>query len=128
MATGLDTLRSRVEVGTKNRISLVRHRIPFKEFTNGNHVNPRLTLNLGAIVRHMCSFWSKGSPDLTTKPGLPFFALTLFFGSLFTPEQHPLVSEALLTISGSVRNTATLLEVLVATKMPPLAGLDPVSA
>jgi hypothetical protein len=28
--------------------------------------------------------------------------------------QHPLVSEALITISGSVRNTATLLEVLVA--------------
>ena len=43
-------------------------------------------------------------------------------------EQHPLVSEALITISGSVRNTATLLEVLVATKMPPLAGLDPASA
>jgi hypothetical protein len=42
--------------------------------------------------------------------------------------QHPLVSEALITISGSVRNTATLLEVLVATKMPPLAGLDPASA
>ena len=35
-------------------------------------------------------------------------------------EEHPLVSEALITISGSVRNTATLLEVLVATKMPPL--------
>jgi hypothetical protein len=32
-------------------------------------------------------------------------------------EQHPLVSEALLTISGSVRNTATVLGVLVATKM-----------
>jgi hypothetical protein len=32
-------------------------------------------------------------------------------------EQHPLVSEALITISGSVRNTATLLEVVVATKM-----------
>ena len=42
--------------------------------------------------------------------------------------QHPLVSEALITISGSVRNTATLLEVLVATKMPALAGLDPASA
>ncbi len=39
-------------------------------------------------------------------------------------EQHPLVSEALLVISGSVRNTATLLEVLVATKMSPLSGLD----
>ncbi len=35
-------------------------------------------------------------------------------------QQHPVVSEALLTISGNVRNTATLLEVLVATKMPPL--------
>jgi hypothetical protein len=32
-------------------------------------------------------------------------------------EHHPLVSEALLTIAGSVRNTATLLEVLVVTKM-----------
>jgi hypothetical protein len=42
--------------------------------------------------------------------------------------QHPLVSEALLTISGSVRNTATLLEVLVATKMAPLAGIDPANA
>jgi hypothetical protein len=29
--------------------------------------------------------------------------------------QHPLVSEALIMISGNVRNTATLLEVLVAT-------------
>jgi len=38
--------------------------------------------------------------------------------------QHSLVSEALLVISGSVRNTATLLEVLVATKMPPLSGLE----
>jgi hypothetical protein len=43
-------------------------------------------------------------------------------------DQHPLVSEALITISGSVRNTATLLEVLVATKMAPLFGLDPASA
>jgi hypothetical protein len=42
-------------------------------------------------------------------------------------EQHPLVSEAL-TISGSVRNTATPLEVLVATKIAPLSGLDPASA
>jgi hypothetical protein len=40
-------------------------------------------------------------------------------------EQHPLVSEALITISGSVRNTATLLEALVATKMAPFSGLDP---
>jgi hypothetical protein len=43
-------------------------------------------------------------------------------------EQHPLVSEALITISGSVRNTATLLEVLVATKMGSLSGFDPASA
>lgn len=43
-------------------------------------------------------------------------------------ERHPLVSEALLSISGSVRNTATLLEVLVATKMAPFSGLDPASA
>ena len=35
-------------------------------------------------------------------------------------EQHPLVSEALLTISGSVRNSATVLGVLVATKMTKL--------
>ncbi|MGD0508864.1 MAG: hypothetical protein ABSA27_13755 [Terriglobales bacterium] len=39
-------------------------------------------------------------------------------------EQHPLVSEALLVISGSVRSSATLLEVLVVTKMPPLSGLE----
>ena len=43
-------------------------------------------------------------------------------------EQHPLVSEALITISGSVRNTATLLEVLVATKMARLSGFDPADA
>ena len=43
-------------------------------------------------------------------------------------EQHPVVSEALLAISGSVRNTATLLEVLVATKMAPLSGLDSADA
>jgi hypothetical protein len=43
-------------------------------------------------------------------------------------EQHPLVSEALITISASVRNTATLLEVLIATKITPLAGLDPAIA
>ena len=42
--------------------------------------------------------------------------------------QHPLVSEAILSISGSVRNTATLLEVLVATKIAPFSGLDPASA
>jgi len=32
------------------------------------------------------------------------------------PERHPPVSDALMTISGSVRNTATVLEVLVVTK------------
>ena len=42
-------------------------------------------------------------------------------------EQHPLVSEALITVSGSVRNTATLLEVLVATKMG-LSGPEPANA
>jgi hypothetical protein len=41
---------------------------------------------------------------------------------------HPLVSEALITISGSVRSTATVLEVLVATKAAPLDGLDAASA
>ena len=43
-------------------------------------------------------------------------------------EQHPLVSEALVSISGSVRNTATLLEVLVATKRASLSELDPADA
>jgi hypothetical protein len=43
-------------------------------------------------------------------------------------EQHPLVSEALVSISGSVRNTATLLEVLVATKMALFSGLQPADA
>ena len=33
-------------------------------------------------------------------------------------EQHPLMSEPLITIAGNVRNTATLLEVLVATRGP----------
>jgi len=42
----------------------------------------------------------------------------------FLAEEHPVVSEALLVISGSLRNTATLLEVLVATKMTPLPELD----
>jgi hypothetical protein len=40
-------------------------------------------------------------------------------------EKHPIISEALLTISGSVRNTATLLEVLVATKLSLRSGLGP---
>ncbi len=43
-------------------------------------------------------------------------------------EQHPLVSEALTTIAGSLRSTATVLEVLVATKIGPLSGLDPANA
>jgi hypothetical protein len=43
-------------------------------------------------------------------------------------EKHPVVSEALITISGSVRNTATLLEVMIATKMAPVSGLEPASA
>jgi hypothetical protein len=43
-------------------------------------------------------------------------------------DQHPLVSQALITISGSVRNTATMLEVLVATKIGPIPGLDPAGA
>ena len=44
------------------------------------------------------------------------------------PEQDPIVSEALVKISGSVRNTATLLEVLVVTKMALLSELDPADA
>jgi hypothetical protein len=43
-------------------------------------------------------------------------------------DQHPLVSEALMTISGNVRHTATLLEVLVATKMGLLSGPRPANA
>ena len=39
-------------------------------------------------------------------------------------DQHPVVSEALLVISGSVRNTAILLDVLVTTKLLPRSGLD----
>jgi len=42
--------------------------------------------------------------------------------------KHPLVSEALLGISGSVRNTATLLEVLVVTRIATLSGLEPANA
>jgi len=38
--------------------------------------------------------------------------------------QYSPVSEALITISGTVRNTATLLEVLVATKMARFSGAD----
>jgi hypothetical protein len=43
-------------------------------------------------------------------------------------EQHPIVSEALVKISGSVRNTATLLDVLVVTRMALLSELDPADA
>ena len=43
-------------------------------------------------------------------------------------DQHPIVSEGLLSISVSVRNTATLLEVLVAMKMAPISGLDSANA
>jgi hypothetical protein len=43
-------------------------------------------------------------------------------------EQHPVVSDALITISGSIRNTAALLEVLIAMKIAPIAGLDPANA
>jgi hypothetical protein len=43
-------------------------------------------------------------------------------------EEHPVVSEALITISGNVRHTATLLEVLVATKLGPLTGDGPAKA
>jgi hypothetical protein len=46
----------------------------------------------------------------------------------FLAEQHPLVTDALITISGSVRNTATLLEVLVAMRIAPISGLDPAKA
>jgi hypothetical protein len=35
-------------------------------------------------------------------------------------DQHPLLSEALITISVNVRSTAALLEVLVVTKLGPL--------
>ncbi|MGO8720216.1 MAG: hypothetical protein ACLQMO_13535 [Acidobacteriaceae bacterium] len=37
-------------------------------------------------------------------------------------EEHSVVSEALIAISGNVRHTATLLEVLVVTKLGPLSG------
>jgi hypothetical protein len=43
-------------------------------------------------------------------------------------DENPIVSEALITISGNVRNTATLLEVLVATKMGPLSEPGPANA
>jgi hypothetical protein len=37
-------------------------------------------------------------------------------------DEHPVISEALIAISGNVRHTATLLEVLVVTKMGPPSG------
>jgi len=43
-------------------------------------------------------------------------------------DEHPVVSEALITISGNVRQTATLLEVLVVTKLGPLTGRGPAMA
>jgi hypothetical protein len=43
-------------------------------------------------------------------------------------DEHSLVSEALITISGNVRHTATLLEVLVVTKMGPRSGPGPANA
>jgi hypothetical protein len=43
-------------------------------------------------------------------------------------EEHPLISEALITISGSVRHTATLLEVVVATKLKLLPGSESAGA
>ena len=39
--------------------------------------------------------------------------------------EHPLVSEALVTISGNVRQTATLLEVLVTVKLNQDPEFDP---
>jgi hypothetical protein len=43
-------------------------------------------------------------------------------------EQRLVVFQALITILRSVRNTATLLGVLVAMKIAPLFGLDPANA
>ena len=40
--------------------------------------------------------------------------------------QHAPIEEALSILSGSVRNSATLLEVLVALKLGPVPGLDSV--
>jgi hypothetical protein len=42
--------------------------------------------------------------------------------------EHPVVSDALVTISGNVRHTATLLEVLVVTKLGPLPESGPADA
>jgi hypothetical protein len=43
-------------------------------------------------------------------------------------ENHPLFSEALATISGNIRQTAMLLEVLVLTRMGPIPGPAPADA
>jgi len=43
-------------------------------------------------------------------------------------EKHPIVSEALIAISGNVRSTATLLEVLVVTKLGPPSEAGPANA
>jgi hypothetical protein len=43
-------------------------------------------------------------------------------------EQHPSASQALLNLSGSVRSTATLLEVLVEARMEQLPALHPADA
>lgn len=40
-------------------------------------------------------------------------------------EHHPKISDGLIRIADSVRNTATILEVLVATKIGPLPGSAP---
>lgn len=42
--------------------------------------------------------------------------------------EHPVVSEALVTIAGNVRHIATLLEVLVVTKMGPPSEPGPANA
>jgi hypothetical protein len=43
-------------------------------------------------------------------------------------DEHPNVSEALITISGNIRHTAALLQVLVVTKMGPLSEPGPADA
>jgi len=42
-------------------------------------------------------------------------------------EQFPPVTDALFSVAVSIRNTATLLEVLVATKLSPPPDLNPVT-
>jgi hypothetical protein len=70
-------------------------------------------------------FPSSASPCIATRQGFPPLREPSYYsGTCATPD----VWQSRGTISGSVRNTATLLEVLVATKMAPLSGLDPASA